>query len=72
MSRLLAEKVWPSYRKKRQSFTYFWQKAMGARIIADFACIKKYVAAVELLRKTCLSALEHRRNDIHDLLSQFS
>jgi len=49
MSRLLAEEVWPSYRKKRQSFTYFWQKAMGAKINADFACIKNYVAAVELL-----------------------
>ena len=57
MSRLLAEEVWPSYRKKRQSFTYFWQKAMRARINADFAYTKKYVAAVELLWKTCLSAL---------------
>ena len=49
MSTLLAEEVWTSYRKKRQSFTYFWQKSMRAKINADFAYIKNYVAAVELL-----------------------
>ena len=48
MSTLLAKVVWPSYRKKRQSFTYFWQKVMRAKINADFAYIKNYVAAVLL------------------------